>query len=333
VYANIAFVFAWLGCGVALAGAPTGTFDPWIMPAKYALECKVDLSPVVKDSARKIEVWLPLPATNDHQRVIKQEIDSAARYRETLDAKGNRMLYIQPQPGSSGASEVSLRFEIERKPFHGVKPAAARQHTPLDPARYMGPQQRIPLDSELHRLADEVAAKANGEPDKIRVFYDHVVRTLRYDKSGKGWGHGDVKWACSAKRGNCTDFHSLFIGLARCEKIPARFVIGFPIPADKAAGTIGGYHCWAEAFDDQHGWRPVDASEAWKAKNPDAYFAHLPSDRVEFTVGRDLVLEPPQQGAPLNYFIKPYAEVDGKSVDKLAWDIRFQRVEPVSKEQ
>ena len=32
---------------------------------------------------------------------------------------------------------------------------------------------------------------------------------------------------------------------------------------------------------------------------------------MEFTAGRDLVLSPPQDGPPLNYFIYPYAEVDG----------------------
>jgi len=35
-------------------------------------------------------------------------------------------------------------------------------------------------------------------------------------------------------------------------------------------------------------------------------------NRVQFTVGRDIRLDPPQQGDPLNYFIYPYAELDGK---------------------
>ena len=332
MHTNIAIVLAVFTCGVAVADMPAVTFDPWTMPARYVLECKVDLSPVVGRSAKNIQVWLPLPATNLHQRVVKQDIDCAAPHRRTLDALGNRMLHIRPQPDKSAANGVSLRFEIERKPSTGIKPAAAASHSPLDPERYIGPQRMIPLDPALHKLADEVVSRADGESDKIRVFYDYVVRTMRYDKSGKGWGHGDVKWACSARRGNCTDFHSLFIGLARCETIPARFVIGFPIPADQSAGRIDGYHCWAEAFDAEHGWRPVDASEAWKAKRPDAYFARLPSDRIEFTVGRDLVLEPPQQGAPLNYFIKPYAEVDGQPVNTLSWNIRFQRMEPTPKE-
>ena len=33
---------------------------------------------------------------------------------------------------------------------------------------------------------------------------------------------------------------------------------------------------------------------------------------LQFTVGRDIRLDPPHQGDPLNYFIYPYVEADGK---------------------
>lgn len=72
-----------------------------------------------------------------------------------------------------------------------------------------------------------------------------------------------------------------------------------------------------------YGWIPVDASEAWKHPEKKNYFfgAHdHDHDRVQFTVGRDIRLDPPQQGEPLNYFIYPYAEVDGK---QLALESKF----------
>jgi hypothetical protein len=54
---------------------------------------------------------------------------------------------------------------------------------------------------------------------------------------------------------------------------------------------------------------PVDASEAAKDPSRREYFfgAH-DENRVEFSRGRDLVLNPPQAGEPLNYFVYPYAE-------------------------
>jgi transglutaminase-like putative cysteine protease len=41
--------------------------------------------------------------------------------------------------------------------------------------------------------------------------------------------------------------------MARAEKIPARFQIGFSLPAEKHSGEIAGYHCWAEFYIDSAG--------------------------------------------------------------------------------
>ena len=81
---------------------------------------------------------------------------------------------------------------------------------------------------------------------------------MRYDKTSSGWGRGDAVWACDAKRGNCTDFHSPFIGMLRVDGIPAGFDIGFPLPENKDKGDIAGYQCWAEFYARKTGWIPVD---------------------------------------------------------------------------
>jgi len=37
-------------------------------------------------------------------------------------------------------------------------------------------------------------------------------------------------------------------------------------------------------------------------------------NRIELSVGRDITLEPRQAAPPLNYFVYPYAELDGSPV-------------------
>ena len=135
-------------------------------------------------------------------------------------------------------------------------------------------------------------------------------------------------YACNAKKGNCTDFHSLFIAMARSQGIPARFEIGFSVPADKSSGEIAGYHCWAEFFNPQNGWVPVDISEAWKhPEKKDYFFGGHDADRIQFSMGRDLKLNPAQQGEPLNYLVYPYAEVDGKEFSKVSLAFSFDDVD------
>ena len=68
----------------------------------------------------------------------------------------------------------------------------------------------------------------------------------------------------------------------------------------------------------------MDASEAWKHPERKNYFFGAHDDnRVQFTIGRDIRLDPPQLGAPLNYFIYPYAELDGKPL-ALEFQFSFQ---------
>jgi transglutaminase-like putative cysteine protease len=219
---------------------------------------------------------------------------------------------------------------LERiQPIVSVKNAVAPED---DLSRWLKPDRLVPIDGQIQTWAREVVEAAHAQTDleMARAIYNHVVSTVKYDKTGKGWGRGDIYYACDARRGNCTDFHAIFIGYARALGIPARFAIGFPLPAERGAGKIAGYHCWAE-FYAGIGWIPVDASEA--AKNPakrEYFFGAHDENRVELSKGRDVVLTPRQQGDPLNYFVYPYVEVDGKPYTNLETGYSYRDLSPVA---
>lgn len=295
----------------------------WRQAAVYRIDYEVDLTPLARPG-RRLRVWVPLPADGYGQRVEALEIDGLSA-RKTRDAFGNAMAYVELTPAEPPtALRLAVRARVRREPYTGR--AAGEAHL-LDAA--LKPQRKIPLSGPIRERAERVCRGLHGDGAKIRALYDHVLATMRYEKRGTGWGRGDALWACQSGYGNCTDFHSLLIGMARSEGIPAQFFMGFPIPADRRAGRVSGYHCWAELYDrQQRRWIPVDASEAWKAGQSQRYFRRLPADRIVFTVGRDLVLEPPQHGPPLNYFIYPYAELDGRPAGPVPWTLRFQRLEP-----
>ena len=314
-----------VGMGSNRAHSVTVTeFDPWVDAARYQIEYAADLSALPPGTMRR--VWIPLPRESDAQRVLSTQIESPWPHRITEDSFGNRIIYVEVGDGTPEAAEVRTRFVVERRPWRGAAAAAAKPGTALDPGRYLKGQRRIPLEGLIADLARQQSDGLESDEAKIRAFYDYVVRNMRYAKHGEGWGQGDAIWACTEKYGNCTDFHSLFIGMARSQGIPARFVIGFPIPHTLSEAEVPGYHCWAEVYDEEKGWFPFDASEAKKSGLIEKYFGMLPSDRVEFSIGRDLILEPAQQGEPINYFIYPYAEVDGKAIPKLPVKLYFKRL-------
>jgi len=270
--------------------------------------------------AKMSRVWIPLPQSDRYQTVADLKIDTHLKYTKQREPEyGNEYLFLEiPASKVTEPEEVRVTFQVSRREHRvavGAQGVAAQPRgvAAKDLQRFLEPDRRVPLSGVIAELS---AQETRGKQDplaKARAIYDYVVATMRYDKSGTGWGNGDAIWACTAKRGNCTDFHSLFIGMMRAAGIPARFEIGFPLPPEQHEGAIPGYHCWAEFYVEPYGWIPVDASEAWKHPDKKDYFfgAH-DYNRLQFTLGRDIRLDPRQQGDSLNYFIYPYAEVDGK---------------------
>jgi hypothetical protein len=52
-------------------------------------------------------------------------------------------------------------------------------------------------------------------------------------------------------------------------------------------------------------------------------FGHHDEDRLEFSRGRHLTLVPAQHGPPLNFFIYPYAEADGRPHEAIERTLTF----------
>ena len=269
--------------------------------------------------AQRVRVWIPCASTDANQTVFVKKLEGPVRLRATREAAfGNRILYGEILHPQAASVEFTVEFQVTRKEYSKGEYASLEKaglgtvDASESLARFLRPDRLVPIDGKLKELADANTRGKHGTVEKAYALYDYVFHTVRYDKSGTGWGRGDSLWVCDARHGNCTDFHSLFISLARAEGIPARFEIGFPVPSG-AEGTIPGYHCWAEFFANGVGWVPMDISEAWKdPQKHDYFFGSLDANRLQFSVGRDLTLEPKQDGGPLNYFIYPYVEVDGK---------------------
>jgi transglutaminase-like putative cysteine protease len=295
--------------------------------------------PAIQDANGKFLLWLPLPQQDEYQSVRDLQIESAVAHSLGREVEyGNSYVLFQPTSAQVGAGfDATIHFVATRFEHRvsldsaTAKIISANASVPKDLQRDLEPDNLIPLNGVIADLAEEHTAGDATALAKAHHIYDYVLATMRYDKSGEGWGRGDAVWACSAKRGNCTDFHSLLIGMMRASGIPARFEIGFPLPESKTEGDIPGYHCWAEFYLYGTGWIPVDASEAWK--NPakrDYFFGAHDVNRVFFTYGRDLHLSPQQQGDPLNYFIYPYAEFNGKAVSGIQTKFSFRDVSPAT---
>ncbi len=269
-----------------------------------------------------VHVFVPLPRDDENQDVLEREIrTSIPGVVDREGAHGNAFWHGSvPEPGGRPITVVveSLvrRVPIDRTGLDEATSAGLTRSLRRQHARFLAGSARVAVnDPVLEPIQREVRRLASPkEPARYtRAIYDWVVDHVEYKKVGEGWGNGDTFWACSERSGNCTDFHSLFISLARSAGIPARFEMGFPVPEDRAGGSIKGYHCWTQFFLAGIGWVPIDASEAFKhPERREEFYGGQPADRVLFTIGRDLELGPGHESGPLNYFIYPHVEVGGR---------------------
>ncbi|MHA7129444.1 transglutaminase-like domain-containing protein [Algoriphagus namhaensis] len=255
------------------------------------------------------KMWIPIAESDAFQEIelVSKEVPTGTK--EIKDGNyGNTLLFFELGPENSG-EEISLTYRVKRKekgPYAAAMP---------DPKLYLASTKLMPTGGRFEEIAkEEIGDKINDSHlVQARVLYDYIIDNMKYAKVGD-YGKGDSNYACDSKTGNCTEFHSFFISLARSVGIPARFAIGASIPSDRNEGGIDGYHCWAEFYADGKWW-PVDISEGNKyTALATYYFGRHPANRIELSRGRDLVLNPGPEAGAINFLAYPYLEIDGKEV-------------------
>lgn len=287
-------------------------------------------------AGKAVRVWIPAAQSDSYQDVKVFSALGDLPLKRTHETKyGNEMYFADTKHMVGSELHFDIQYEVtrrERTALSGSPQVTTVALTRKERQEDLQPNALVPITGVPAELAEKVTQGEMQPLDKARAIYDYVFKTLRYEKTGTGWGRGDVLYACDAKKGNCTDFHSLFIAMARSQRIPARFEIGFPLPADQHAGEIAGYHCWSDFYVAGRGWIPVDISEAWKHPDKhDYFFGSHDVNRIQFSMGRDLRLNPAQDGKPLNYFVYPYVEVDGREHSNVSMALSFSDVSSVAR--
>lgn len=305
---------------------------------KFSLTYFVEVKKLLT-TAGKLDVWVPFPTNNEDQNILDVSVDAPYPMGLNFDGEwGNGMLFFSVNNPSP--FKFKINYLVERR---------ARKVTDFDYQRpinsngfsghfskYLRPSKFAVINDSVKKFTSTAVEGQTNALARSRGIYDFVFSQLRYDKTFAGWGRGDVDRLCffldqgKPGTGNCTDFHSLFSAMLQVQGIPVKFEMGYPLtPAvDQPVPKSGGYHCWAKFFIPGYGWIPVDISEASKAPEKKEYFwGGIDADRILFSTGRDILLNPPQQGQRLNFFgPDPYMELDGKLFNGFVRSISYRYI-------
>ncbi len=278
-----------------------------------------------------VRLWVPYPVSDQDQLIsnIAIEGDASATGIYTVPANGTPLLYAE-WPKNSKSRKLTLTFEVARDELlRGDLPTREPAWNPDDYAEFLTPTSIGPTDGAVKELSDKIVTGKSTVLERAKAIYDWTVENMYRDPETRGCGKGDVCYLLVKPGGKCTDISSVFVALCRAAGVPAREVFGLRLGKKEEQDITTWQHCWSEFFLPGYGWVPADPADVLKAmlveklelSSPrvaelrDDFWGGIDAYRFKLASGRDLVLNPPQAGEPLNTFGYPYAEVGGKSLD------------------
>ena len=279
------------------------------------------------------QLWIPYPLSDRDQLI--DHISVSGDYAHSAvysDQKySTPILYARWQKDAQ-SRKLTLTFhvirkEVRRRNFPEMEGAWNR----ADFALYLSPTSLGPIDGPVKALADRITKGKTTVLGKAKAIYDWTCENMYRDPKTRGCGKGDVCLLLNRPGGKCTDIHSVFVALCRAAGIPAREVFGIRLGKKPGQDISTWQHCWAEFYLPGYDWVPVDPADVrkkmleehlrlsdTKTRNYRDYFwGGWDAYRVKLAVGRDIQLNPPQKGAPLNTFGYPFAQVGDKTLDHL----------------
>lgn len=290
-----------------------------------------DLS--AQEAGKEVRLWIPYPVSNSSQTItdikVSGDYSESAVYTDRVN--GTPILFARWDK-DAGSRKMTLSFqaereEVQRKDFTEKEPC-------WDPSAfqaYLSATRLGPVDGEIKKLAMKITMGKKTVLAKAGAIYDWTCSNMYRDPDTRGCGTGDVCALLQKPGGKCTDISSVYIALCRAAGVPAREIFGIRL-GKKAEEDITGYqHCWVEFYQPGYGWVPVDPADVRKAmlveklklEDPktaeykSAFWGGIDPYRIELAVGRDITLNPPQVGEPLNTFGYPFAQVGDRTIDWL----------------
>lgn len=283
-------------------------------------------------NAKDVRVWIPYPMSDMNQDITNISVSgnyvASAVYNEPKSQAA--MLYAE---WKEPAKDRNLTYTFKAKRREVVLKDMPKKELPLSKEEFAAYLDNSWLGASEPKVKAEAAKIIKGKKTtqaKARAVYDWVVDNMRCDPNAKGCGLCNIEKLLTEKAGKCADVHSVFTALCRAAGVPAREVRGINMPTAKEGDMTKMQNCRAEFYLPGKGWVPVSpatvhkialtnkltAAELKKIKERDYYFGSLDENKIQLGRAEHVVLNPPQSGSPLLYFMYPYAEADGKQLNE-----------------
>ena len=261
---------------------------------------------------KKIELWIPVPQSNEVQAIsnLEYDLDGLDYELKTEPDHKNKYLYIYSKDGISETKNIKLSCNVLRKEHENVK------YKNIANDRYLKASRMVPTGDVFKSIISE----NNLDNQNMRTVYEYVLNGMHYGKptddeesknykyihggknpkTGKEWLPENITYGRDNKTkdelvksqnknkkyayGNGNSLYACDIGVGNCTDYHSYFISlsrTLDVPArfhmgfpipNGDEGKVGGYHCWADYYVADEGWYPVDISEADKDPGRAEYY-------------------------------------------------------------
>jgi transglutaminase-like putative cysteine protease len=303
----------------------------WANTVSGTITMEFDLSS--HSDRQETQLWIPYPTSDQNQNIsniqVRGNYQASGVYTDRVHE--TPMLYARWDAGIK-ARKLTFTFTAERREIDpATLPDRVVAWDPADYAPYLAATRLGPIDGEVKKLAERITAGQTSVLGKAKALYDWTCENTYRNPATRGCGIGDVHRLLQEPGGKCADISSIFVALARAAGVPAREIFGIRQGKKDGEDISQWQHCWAEFYLPGYGWVSVDPADVRKmmlvqnliltdsktVQYRKYFWGGLDPYRVKLGQGRDVQLNPPQSGEPVNYLMYPYAQIGDKTLDWL----------------
>ncbi|MCH1639285.1 transglutaminase-like domain-containing protein [Paenibacillus timonensis] len=184
------------------------------------------------------------------------------KYTYTLTSGPNGVTF--PLQMGNGEYTVSLLEQIKGTTYRLVHKGTVKLQLQDEKQVFLHSTQNVNWepDGRAAKIAYELTQKAVGTEEKVKIIYDYVTSTIKYDDrlafSATSSYLPDLDRTLTEKKDICYGFSSLFAAMLRSVGIPAKLAMG-------TSDYVSTYHAWNEVYVNGS-WITIDttADAGWK---------------------------------------------------------------------
>ncbi|HEX6989690.1 MAG TPA: transglutaminase domain-containing protein [Bacillota bacterium] len=215
-------------------------------------------------SSTPASVKLSIPLISDDSSPYQTLVSEAFSPEPTEIEEGSegRTAFFEVRVPSGQSVTIEERYVLAISPYRTPE-AGTYTLSDADRMRYLRAESGIEADHPtLREVALRVTTGVDGAHAVAKEVFGFVRQHMRYDADSSARNRGALA-GYQAGAGVCEEFASLFVALTRAAGVPARVVNGYVLLDAHGRLADEGFvrrvrHQWAEYFDPDYGWVPVD---------------------------------------------------------------------------